>query len=470
MEKKYILLIILGIIATSVILALLFLLEPSVDINKITKENMKGFTSPDLLSLEDGTEYTRSTKTTCKDGICNLILYSGIKNVYEDDVWKRVEDARSLVGSGVECIVKSDGEHIVKCLDWNYTSIKLDVSINSVSISDKEVPITIYEWVYDEKEDKDVLTLKYTENETFSLSNNKKEKQLPSFEYGNVIHFGEESTEVILQDANTENLGDSFFRSSTPDTNFGTNVEIFLHNLSSLNAHAYIQFNISQIPVGNQIDEAILRLYINSNGLDAADEGYNVSTYMIYQFPAFNLSGIPINETNITWNTRPQSSLEFNWTYTDSIKFFGGTGEPVADQYWNVKEMMAQAYSDEDANLSIYIRTHDQFDGGIFLSGDDIDVDSKESATSANRPFLNITYSEAAPPGDSCSPTFPLTGDHNFDCGDDCVLNGSRNCNGFGVSIGGSGTFRFNGTLSNFSSLQFYGGCEIICKDTYCHK
>ena len=48
--------------------------------------------------------YTSSTDTSCINGKCNLILYSGIRNVYEDNKWKRVEDARSLKGKGFEIV------------------------------------------------------------------------------------------------------------------------------------------------------------------------------------------------------------------------------------------------------------------------------------------------------------------------------------------------------------------------------
>ena len=67
---------------------------------------------------------TPTSDTICIDGVCNLVAYSGIRNVYEDETWKKIENARSLKGSGIECVVDSDGINLVECVDWNMTHIE----------------------------------------------------------------------------------------------------------------------------------------------------------------------------------------------------------------------------------------------------------------------------------------------------------------------------------------------------------
>jgi len=47
-------------------------------------------------SLVSATEYTESTELNCAGGVCNYVK-SMPRFVYEDNEWKRYEDARSLV-------------------------------------------------------------------------------------------------------------------------------------------------------------------------------------------------------------------------------------------------------------------------------------------------------------------------------------------------------------------------------------
>ncbi len=63
------------------------------------------------------------------DGSRNLILYSGTQYGYEDKHWKPIEELHSFKGTtNIACNVIEDKMTSVKCLDWNYTSVKLDIS------------------------------------------------------------------------------------------------------------------------------------------------------------------------------------------------------------------------------------------------------------------------------------------------------------------------------------------------------
>ena len=99
--------------------------------------------SEDDVSIENSTLYERTATTeTFKnpDGTMTITLYSGIRFIEEDDTWKKIEDARSLKNSGINCVVKKDSKDDpdVECLDFNYTSIKVDVK------DKKSYPIKIY--------------------------------------------------------------------------------------------------------------------------------------------------------------------------------------------------------------------------------------------------------------------------------------------------------------------------------------
>jgi hypothetical protein len=71
--------------------------------------------SAGFISAEDTnkgiTTYTPSSEKTCLGSICTLTLYSGISKVYEDGIWKNVEDARSLKGSGYKIDVIYSPKH-----------------------------------------------------------------------------------------------------------------------------------------------------------------------------------------------------------------------------------------------------------------------------------------------------------------------------------------------------------------------
>ena len=46
--------------------------------------------------LDPQESFTESTETYCESGVCTKTIYSGTRFVFEDDEWKKIEDARSL--------------------------------------------------------------------------------------------------------------------------------------------------------------------------------------------------------------------------------------------------------------------------------------------------------------------------------------------------------------------------------------
>ena len=91
-------------------------------------------------------EYTSGTDTTCDNGVCTKTLYSGVRNVYEDNQWKKIEDAKSLVGSGITPIVLEDDKDFpVEVIDYNYTSIKVKLNPKGVKMFNEDIPIRIWD-------------------------------------------------------------------------------------------------------------------------------------------------------------------------------------------------------------------------------------------------------------------------------------------------------------------------------------
>ena len=98
-----------------------------------------------LISLVSATtEYTPSSDTICNDGVCTKTLYSGVRNVYEDNQWKKVEEARSLKDKGFNVIMlEDDKEFPVEVVDFNYTSIKVKLNPKGIKVFNENIPLRI---------------------------------------------------------------------------------------------------------------------------------------------------------------------------------------------------------------------------------------------------------------------------------------------------------------------------------------
>ncbi len=320
---------------------------------------------------------TKSTETYYENGKLRwATIYSGIRFVEEDNIWKRVEEAKSLKGSGIECIVTSDNTHLVECLDYNYTHRKIRMSINSASLIDKKnIPIRIVEVKFDETSGKDYL---FEKSKVIMDLSTKKEMWINTG-IGREIHIGEKSTTVVLQDADNETLEDTWWTLGS-SSNRGADVELETTNGTFGFRELILKFNIS-VTSGMIVTDANLNLFINTNNLDNGGEGWNSSTHRV-------LNSFSWIETSIT-GVAPNfpSDGDYNTVSTDSIKMFGGAGEQTGFQRWNVTSMFSEETTD---NLSIYLRQHDGF--GPAGNFDTIKFDSKEAGTVANRPYLNVTF------------------------------------------------------------------------------
>ena len=77
--------------------------------------------------------YTGATETHCINGMCEHLIHSRTKFAFEDETWKKVEDAKSLKDKGFEInFLEEDKNYIVEVIDFNYTHIivRLDSKIS----------------------------------------------------------------------------------------------------------------------------------------------------------------------------------------------------------------------------------------------------------------------------------------------------------------------------------------------------
>lgn len=377
-------------------------------LNFIFLNGLSAFQIPFLSMLKSNSlqetsiiSYTPTTTTSCLNSTCSQIMYSGVENVLEDGVWKNIKEARSLKNTAVSCLIIEDEFTSAECLDYNYTSITLAIKIKDDKLANKDIAIKVK---YDEKDLNNNKIEKFKNIEKINLKNKNEEvveQVLANF--GEEIHIGDNSTTIILQDANTKNLGDAYVSIrynpiNYANTNYGTDDFLIARNYTdgsySYSNNNLLNFNISSIGAGNSIINAKLNLYIWSNGLDNDDKGYYISAHHMFN---------DFNETNITWNTQPNAS-QYNATAMQTLQFIQSTGVNYFIN-WNVTSAIQYQFNQNYNNVSIYLITKNQF-GTFTAGGDDIQFVAKEYDTNTSqRPYLEITYNIVPPEVNFVSPS-----------------------------------------------------------------
>ncbi len=199
---------------------------------------------------------------------------------------------------------------------------------------------------------------------------------------------GEGQTTVMLQEADSDNSGDAYVKSAgDADKNFGTSILLKTGGV----ARIYLRFNISAIPVNQNIDNATLCLYITNT---KKTQLLNVShVYVGWQ------------EDTITWNNQPcgtgfDNSADCNLTSESFVQM--DSGFEYTWLCWNVADMVGKEYDAGNKNVSMILYTSDADINSFY---------SKEYSDSSLWPYLNITYHTADLIPPNLSIVFPVEGD-----------------------------------------------------------
>jgi len=321
--------------------------------------------------------YTPSSETHCSNNKCWTALYSGTRYVYEDAQWKRIEDARSLKDKGFYVkYLKKDSRYDFEIIDFNYTTIKFKPVIKDSNELNKHIPIKI-----DNIKRTTVLYNSLSDRQGFIFKSDNI--------FANNFTIGSASTSIILQDADTETLDDTYVSYANQNSSYGDFSYIQLSaGIPTYDAkdRNYVKFNISQIPSGQKIDEAILWIYYYENDIYAAN--MNVSIHHVYNHTW--------DEGITNWNIQPCGSnfdLSANCNLTPEDGQILENNPPLWIKF-NVSKMVAKEYSDNDLNVSFALKPFDESTDQIVGAK----VYSKEEG-SAYSLYLNVTYSLApAPP------------------------------------------------------------------------
>ena len=390
--------------------------------------------SSGVKALEATTSYTQYSDTNCKDGVCITRLYSGIRYVKEDGVWKSVEDARSLKDSGFGVTyLEKDPYMVIDVIDFNYSSITVSLN-NKNSLSLNNIPFTIYSPNYT----KSILELTGNYTKDYKILSTQKfnflsilDKKILTipFSFGYIMKLGDGSTSIILNETNNGNLADTFDNSGLPSTNYGSSGALDIDTFISNNQRSYLIFNLSTISASSIIN-ASLGIYLDSWGSSARYvTAYNTSNNW--------------GELTLNWNNHPSlSSLQDNISVTGINQYW----------YWNVTNAVISKYQNAtNKNVSIVLKDDvEGNDNNYYFIGR-----SKEHATTSTRPQMIIFYytGDIIPPKYSSNSTNRTTSyagnpvTHNLWWYDETALSGY--------------IFSFNNCTTNFVNdtwINFGGG------------
>jgi hypothetical protein len=332
------------------------------------------FLSIEIASALDN--YTPSTERHCntETGLCTTSIYANTKYVYEDNTWKPIEQARSLLSVWSPEYLKIDPKYNITLTDVNLTSISLCININPSEVG-KQIPFKR-------------CSISTGECTSFLVLFNQpidKCYNLTLNPLGYNYTFGGNSTTIKIN-----NGGGLLEDLWLTDTIGGDDAEASM-----------LKFNITAIPAGQTIMNATFCGYINVTL--AADStlatGVKVDTTLsewVEATAAATLTGFAyVNSTTQVFTSITKST----WTCTD-VTLQLNTSYRLGQQNATFRfQPTARTFTNID------VRTDNS---GLRIGDTDdyISINDRENTlASGNYPYINVTYRS-----DFTAPTFTSNG------------------------------------------------------------
>jgi hypothetical protein len=391
------------------------------------------------------------------DGSKTMFMYGSVANVLEDRVWKPLAEARSLKGKeGIKLVyLKYDGQNDFIVDDFNMTSITFRINTTNTSAN------VVFKWANSTNAGASALVSK-TGTYTLKLNN--------IFDQNFTV--GDHSTTITLQTKDADNIGDGYGRmySTSMNTNYGTSewLDAGWYPGLPIIFDSVIKWNLTldqRIGAGKTIDKAQLGLYMAAGYYTAAEYpnisvfgGYGDNTTWVELGTSWNA-----NKLKITYNTTQAK----NWSSGATNSLLASNRSLAGDtvntwQLWDVTSWVRANYNTnaKNATLEVYQQQYNatQTNGYFAYKSKDYTGDTTK------RPMLIITYSDGAPPEDTCTYT---DGDWAVDCADDCLIANPMEVTGH-ITITGTGTFVALADITGWLSVIIKGTdaanqCRVIC-------
>lgn len=338
------------------------------------------------------TTYTYNSETKVNDdGTTTTKIYSGTRFGFEDGEWKPIERLSTFKGTTpITCNVDSDKKFGVQCLDYNMTHKKLKLRFLTLFLLNRNANLRFI--------DRETLMEKMEKRQTFKFKNFLQYSELwVESGLNEEVHFGDNSTIVTLQDANSDNMDDGWGSNEYDDRERGADDEFSVGSPGdNFEGVAIMRWNISSfVSQADEVLSANLTLYFKGEDFGGGSDYFNVSTHYVYT--TFQVDSLEWTEGNaaawavaangeFTWEDRPNSTF-YNTTKTDTEKFQDNQALGFVD--WDVTPIIETARGNSQTNVSIYLVSHN----GSGAGDDYADFWSKEySSNTSQRPYLTINY------------------------------------------------------------------------------
>jgi len=374
-------------------------------------------------------EHGRTWDRTCDGNTCTISLKSGVVNVFEEGRWKKIQEAKSLKDKGFEVIyLENDPGLKIQIMDFNYTWIKFRFIVEDVKHLKQMLPVKVNK----------------VKVKNFLWNNVGDVREYEIF-VDNILDYnfslGKNSTTIQLQDNVTDNLMDTFVRSDSVDSNYGTSTALSIKDRAAGIYRTYVMFDISTVPASQIIDNAELCLNMFRNGLTGSTSAYHITDN--------TLDGQ--NETTVTWNNQVcgtgfDDSGDCNLTVADTQ-----TCDDTGWWCWTLTNGVTIEYTETDNNVSVALKSDDESNN---YAADQ--YYSSEWGTESVRPYLNITYSTT---GDTCACS-SIQGGTPIDCSDNCDIE-ACDVAGADIQFTGAGTITVAGDVTNIGYTTFSIGCAV---------
>jgi hypothetical protein len=336
--------------------------------------NTQGYIDPEWKGEKDPVEHDYSYDTfTNSDGSKTTAVYSGIRNVYEDDRWKTVEEARSLKGKGFEVnYIKKDLVNDFDVIDFNLTSITFAIVTTN---SSKNIIF---------KNGDTVTTLDKTKQYTI-LTDNILDTNFT---------LGEKSTTINISQASNGNTGDSLLDNSTPDTNNGNSAVLQVGNRGNSNLQTIIKFNTSWLPsTANIMNSTLYIMSASCSGTCTPASTPNLTVWGI-QNQTWDELQITTNRLNSMF-LLPSNVTFVNWNGTIAYGY-------TSWMRWNVTSWTTWILKTGMQNVTFLVNQTG------WVEASNLNMRSKEYATILERPMLNVTWREGTLNGSSSAVWYEL--------------------------------------------------------------
>lgn len=315
--------------------------------------------------------------------------------MYEDKVYKPIEEARSLKNVWNIEYLNTDPQYTLEILDYNYTTIQFCTKSSFTKINP---PLEIYQ-IRDVIIDQGETTIQYKETKTkFNTFGSNIAKQCHTIDIkesllGKIIKYGSDSTNITLS------VGDNFeadlYMYDGYVSRTGSELKVRCY-VGRTDYRAYMKFDISDIPSLATIDNATLHIH-NHYGTDWNGNDLNITWHHVYGDVDYNFG-----TGGIDWQDQPcgedfDDDTNCNLTSLTSRTYNSAHGAET----FNITTSITVDHNDGN-DLSYLVakpNTCVGYEAAYFASID--------SGTAENRPYVVIWYDEAATPEVSSTLTTP---------------------------------------------------------------